>query len=323
MTLYTNDVTDPRFNLASEEYLIDNLPGDAVMLWRNEPSVIIGRSQNAYAEIDRGYIETHGIKVVRRLSGGGAVFHDLGNVNYTFIVDEGKDGNALDFGRFIAPVIEALAELGIDAEMSGRNDIVVGGVKISGTAQCHRNGRLLHHGTLLYSADLGRLAGALRVNEEKLKSKGVASVRSRVGNLRELCGLELDVTEFMAHLQRSLAASAQETVPLTGRHAEAIRRLAEEKYGTWEWNWGESRSFDRTRRHYYPYGLVEVGLTAERGVISACSITGDFFGVREISELCEALIGLRLERAPVLAALENIGDYISGAKPEDIAALII
>ena len=229
MRIYRNDSTDPYFNLASEEYLMKNCPDDVFMLWRNSPAVVIGRSQNAYAEINRAFTDEHQIKVVRRLTGGGAVFHDLGNVNFTYIVRD--DGSDIDFAPYTAPVIAALRELGLDAELSGRNDIVCGGVKISGNAQCRSFGKLLSHGTLLFRADLGKMTGALNVNPAKIRSKGIASVRSRVANIAQLCGTSLTTEEFKAFLE-DFASRGYETGPraFTSEETAGISKLADEKY---------------------------------------------------------------------------------------------
>ncbi len=322
MKIIRNTETDPYFNLAAEEYLLDNCPGEIFSLWRNDRSVIIGRSQNAYAELDVNFVQAHDIRVVRRLTGGGAVFHDLGNINYTFITD---DGRPLDFARFSRPIIEALAGLGIRAELSGRNDLTVGGMKISGAAQCVRNGRILHHGTLLFDADLSSMAGALRPDPAKLSSKGIASVRSRVTNIRRLLGEDctMDAVGFFDYLMRYAAGNKGEAAAYGEEEKAAIRQLADTKYSTWAWNFGESRTYGRERRQRFPFGSVEVGLTVDRGRIASVRIRGDFFGVREIGELEAALLGLRYERGELSAALSRVGDYIHGASAEDLLGLFL
>ncbi|MBR4256441.1 MAG: lipoate--protein ligase family protein, partial [Clostridia bacterium] len=206
MKIYKNEITDPYFNLASEQYLLDTEEDDVFMLWRNRPSVIIGRNQNAYAEINRGFVTDNDIAVVRRLTGGGAVFHDLGNINFTFITKKGG-ADALDFARFCQPVIDALRALGVPAELSGRNDMTADGRKFSGNAQCVYNGRVMHHGTLLFDADMNSMAGALNVDPEKMKSKGVKSVRARVCNLREFLP-DTDVVSLKTYLENSMGENA-------------------------------------------------------------------------------------------------------------------
>ncbi|MFA6947845.1 MAG: lipoate--protein ligase [Eubacteriales bacterium] len=325
MIIYKSDFTDPYFNLASEQYLMDNTRGDIFMLWRNAPSVIIGCAQNAYAELDKGFIDAHGIPVVRRLSGGGAVFHDLGNVNFTFITD--ADNSQIDFDRFTAPIVAALRGLGADAETTGRNDISVQGMKVSGNAQCHRGGRILHHGTLLFDADISGLCGALRPDPEKLRSKGVSSVRSRVGNISAIIRerdvtFEMDALGFKQYIEASVSGGAR-AVTFSDADIAAISALRESKYSRWEWNWGRSREFAVVRRRYFPYGLCEISYTADAGVLRDVSVCGDFFGVRDISGLCESLIGVRCEREDIKAAASDVGCYINGASPEDIASLIL
>ncbi|MBQ1263585.1 MAG: lipoate--protein ligase family protein, partial [Oscillospiraceae bacterium] len=198
--LIVNEFTSPSFNLALEEYLLSNFKnGEIITLWRNEPSVIIGKNQNAYAEIDAEYVKANNITVVRRLTGGGAVFHDLGNINYTLISDYNSD-NFGDFKGFAQPICEFLSRDGVSAELSGRNDITIDGAKISGTAQTVKGSRCLAHGTLLYSADISALAKALRPNQKKLEDKAVRSVKSRVGNIKDICSLSLSAEEFMKEL---------------------------------------------------------------------------------------------------------------------------
>ena len=314
-----NRSTDAYFNLAAEEYLIDRAdPRPVFMLWRNADAVIIGRNQNAYAEINSAYVEREGIKVVRRLTGGGAVFHDEGNVNYTFIVPE-KEAKALDFARFAAPVVDALRALGADASLSGRNDIEIDGRKVSGNAQCVRSGKIMHHGTLLWSSDPSRIAAALAVDPEKIAAKGIKSVRGRVANISELVGSDMSVTEFIDYLFGFMG-----TVPRGFTEAEtgAISRLRDGKYASWEWNYGESKTFSARAKRRFPYGTVEIGYTLDGGVIKEISILGDFFGVGDISELSRSLCGVRFGKSELIRALARVGDYISGAEPGEIAALM-
>ena len=191
MKIISHHLTEPAFNLASEEYMLNTSQDDICMLWRNSPAVIIGRYQNAYAEINLPFVRENHISVIRRLTGGGAVFHDLGNLNFTFISD-GKR-SALDFARFTEPIVQALQNLGLQASLSGRNDLTLDGLKFSGNAQCvytvKGDGapryKTMHHGTLLFHADLSRLTGALCADPEKIQSKGITSVRSRVTNLAQ------------------------------------------------------------------------------------------------------------------------------------------
>lgn len=334
MKIIVNNHTDPHFNLAAEEYLLDNVPGELFMLWRNEPSVIIGRNQNAYAELNSEFIREHGIKVVRRLTGGGAVFHDLGNVNFTYIVAR-EEAEKLDFARFTQPVIDALRKLGVPAELSGRNDIVVrvdGEIrKISGNAQCMRPAayaaggvdRIMHHGTLLYSADMSKLAGALNVDPDKIKAKGIKSVRSRVANIADLLSDEykgMDALEFMEFM---LSETQGEHIELSPDDEAAIQKLSDEKYSTWDYTYGSSKQYSVTSKKYFEFGMVEIGLDADCGVICDIKIRGDFFGVRDDEELCDRLRGVKLEYGALVRALAGVSEYIMGATPAEIASLIL
>lgn len=318
MKAYINKSTDPYFNLAAEQYLLDTEDEEIFMLWRNDKAVVIGRNQNAYAEIDRAFVKEHNIAVVRRLTGGGAVFHDLGNVNFTFISPK-ESGAALDFSRFCAPVIAALQKLGVPAELSGRNDMTVNGRKFSGNAACVYNGKTMHHGTLLFSADVSEIEGSLRVDPEKIQSKGIKSVRSRVCNLIEYLP-QFDVTGFLSFLLSELAPDAK---PFDEDQTAGINRLMEEKYKTWEWNFGTSKEYAKTEKKRFPYGSVEVSYTADHGILTDVRITGDYFGIKPTKELEEKLTGARLSYNELLFAASGAGEYISGASPEDVAEMFI
>lgn len=321
MLIIRNNSTDPYFNLAAEQYLLDSGLDNILILWRNSPAVIIGRNQNAYAEINETYVRENNIAVVRRLTGGGAVFHDLGNINYTFITPE-ADGGTLDFKRFCTPVIAALRNLGADAEMSGRNDIIIGGKKISGSAQCVRNGKIMHHGTLLYSADLSYIAGSLNVNADKLKSKGIKSVSSRVGNIADFIETKMDAPAFMDYLESRFEG---ERITLTDAMTSGIESLADTVYSTWEWNYGQSKTYDKSVRQYFTFGTIEASLTLDGGNITDIVITGDFFGRRDIALLEDALREIRCEYGSLITSLGRltVSDYIMGATSEDIAGLLI
>lgn len=315
-----NSSLDPYFNLAAEQYLLERDDLNPVfMLWRNSPAVIIGKNQNAYAELNETFIREKGIKTVRRLTGGGAVFHDEGNVNYTFISP--KEGTkALDFARFCSPIIKALCDLGANAVLSGRNDIEIDGRKVSGNAQTVYGNKILHHGTLLWSADLSRLAGALRVDPEKIASKGIKSVRSRVANIRDIIASEMDTTEFISYLFSRIDAAPRE---FNDDEISKINALRDSRYSKWEWNWGASKDFSAKKSERFGFGRVEVSFDSYGGVITAISIGGDFFGQGDISRLEEKLVGVRLEFNALKAALCDVDYYISGAKDGDIASLIL
>ena len=300
MIIIKNNSVDPYFNLAAEQYLIDNCDEDVFMLWRNDRTVVIGNNQNAYAEVDREYADTHGITVSRRLTGGGAVFHDLGNVNFSFIIP--SDGKGIDFKKYTAPIIESLKKMGLPAELSGRNDILVDGRKVSGNAQCVRNGKVLHHGTLLYSADLSKVAGVLKVDPTKLQSKGIKSVRSRVANIKDFMDTDMDVLEFMNAIESDFKGTRR---GFTELELAEITKLRDEKFATWDWIWGRSKEYALTAKERYSYGSVEANVNTDRGIIKEVKLTGDFFGVGDISELTDSLAGVRYEYSDIIKHLSK------------------
>ena len=231
---------DPAYNLAFEETVLRRrTEGDYLLLWQNDNTIVIGQNQNAEAEIDRAFVEAHGIRVVRRTTGGGAVYHDLGNLNYSFITDAG-DAERMTMERFTRPVVEALRGLGLQAEASGRNDILVEGRKVSGTAQRLLRDRILHHGTLLFDADPHMVAGALNADPAKFQSKSAKSVRSRIGNIRSFLKKDMDLPAFWAYLKDALAGDGLAPDRLTAQELEAAEELRREKYATWEWTFGRS-----------------------------------------------------------------------------------
>ena len=324
--LIVNEFTSPSFNLALEEYLLSNFKnGEIIMLWRNEPSVIIGKNQNAYAEIDAEYVKANNITVVRRLTGGGAVFHDLGNINYTLISDYNSE-NFGDFKGFAQPICEFLSRYGVSAELSGRNDITIDGAKISGTAQTVKNGRNLAHGTLLYSADISALAKALRPNQKKLEDKAVRSVKSRVGNIKDICSLSLSAEEFMKELSEYfLECKDCELYTLSDADIEATKRIEDEKYSKWEWNFAFSPNFSLKTEKKYPFGIVECHLEVADGKISDIRFYGDFFGIENIEVVENLLKNVKFEQNEIEKALENISldSYIKGMSKAELAQLII
>lgn len=324
MHLIYNQSTDPAFNLALEEYVLTRLTGEFILLWRNARAVIIGRNQNAVEEVDMDYAREQNISVNRRMSGGGAVFHDLGNVNYTVIKEQGED----DFGgyaEFTGPVIAFLAEMGVVAELSGRNDLTVEGMKISGNAQASKNGRIMHHGTLLYDVSVGDLAGVLRPNQAKISSKGIKSVRSRVTNLVEHLPEKMEPEEFLRRLYDFYLRSRSDVVErrLTEEEIAAVRKLADEKYATWEWNFGYSPKYDLQKDQRFDFGTVDVRLSVSAGVMKEVKIFGDFFGMEEIAGLEELLTGVLHRREAIEQALAQVdlGQYIHGISMEQLLSL--
>lgn len=319
--------TDATFNLALEEYVFEHMSRDReyLLLWQNSNAIIVGRHQNTMAEINTDFVRSRNIQVVRRLSGGGAVYHDLGNLNYSFIVDA-KQGQQVDLRRFCEPVAKALRDMGADAEVSGRNDILVDGQKISGNAQYVRQGRVMHHGTILFDSDLSVLGQALQVDPAKIQAKGVKSVRSRVTSVRRYLSSDLTLTQFREKLVEALLKDMSFTrYELTSQDIAAVETLCRQRYATWEWNYGSSPACSMIRkRRIEGCGTVEAHILLDGGCIRKMKICGDFFCTLEPEDLAEKLVGCRLDEKQCLEALRScaVSDYITGLSNTDFVRLI-
>ena len=308
--------TDPYYNLAIEEYLLSHTEEDIFMLWQNDKTVVIGKNQNAYAEVDLAYAEANGIRIARRLSGGGAVYHDMGNLNYTFIT---SNADALDFAYFTRPVIDALATLGVDASLSGRNDLECNGKKVSGNAQYVKEGRVLHHGTLLFDTDAEVLSRVLRVDREKLAYRAVHSHKGRVCNLAPLLpegtGMEDFISHIEAHVRTQMnaekadAPEAPEIEALRARNASRAWILSEKRYLT---------EYSVSHRQKYPFGIVCAEATLSGNTVEQIRISGDFFGREPVTRLEEALKGKTVDEISTI----DPSPYIAGMTGKDLAALL-
>jgi lipoate-protein ligase A len=324
INLYT---TDAAFNLAAEQHVFENLPRDRdyLMLWQNANAVIIGKYQNTLAEINTTYIEEHHIQVIRRLSGGGAVYHDLGNLNYTFITDA-RENEGVNLRSFCEPVVQALRSLGVPAEINGRNDITVEEKKISGNAQYLRNGRVMHHGTLLFDSDLSVVGEALRVDPQKISAKGIHSVRSRVTNIRPYLREDIPISAFWERLKSEMCADRESCAYLlTEEDQRAIRAIQKERYDTWEWNYGRSPVCTLSRSgRIEGCGKIEAYITLEHGVIIGIAFRGDYFSAHDPEELVPCFIGKRPDVEGFRDALQgvNAGDYFTGLTTESLLTLL-
>ncbi|MFC0035666.1 lipoate--protein ligase [Cardiobacterium valvarum] len=307
--------TDPRTNIALETYLVENRLTDQPLLlfYINEPSIIIGRNQNTVEEVNQRYVEEHGVHVVRRMSGGGAVYHDLGNFSYCFIQEE--HGPARDFSVFTRPVIEALHQMGVaGAKLEGRNDLLIDGKKFSGNAMYIKNGRMTAHGTILYDADLDAVTAALKPRADKIESKGIKSVRSRVTNIRPYVAdayQHLNTREFRDHLLlRIFGVNNRADVPeytLSTDDWAQVAAIRAERFANWDWNYGRSPAFTSERYHKYPQGAVDFRFNvAQGGNISDIKIYGDFFGVGDIADVEKRLTGIPYRRDAITAAFADI-----------------
>ncbi|MFD0588934.1 lipoate--protein ligase [Paenibacillus sp. GCM10027627] len=305
-----NGITDPALNLALEEYILRSLPGedDYLLFYINEPSIIIGKNQNTAEEVNAEYVEQNKLHVVRRLSGGGAVYHDLGNLNFSFIMrDDG--GSFHNFKKFTEPVVRALKKLGVEAELTGRNDLQVGERKISGNAQFHTKGKMFSHGTLLFDSEIENVVSALKVNAEKYVSKSTKSIRSRVANISEFLAEPMTVEQFRQTLLASIFEGAEE-VPvyeLTEQDWEKVRKLADERYRSWEWNYGRSPAFNvQQKKRIEGVGTFDVRLQVEDGVIAEAAIFGDYFGRGDRAEVEQKLAGTRYDAASLKELTEEL-----------------
>ncbi|MCP1449951.1 lipoate--protein ligase [Priestia megaterium] len=318
---------DPRINLAIEEYALKHLDINETYLlfYINEPSIIIGKNQNTIEEINTKYVEDQQIHVVRRLSGGGAVYHDKGNLNFSFITKD--DGNSFhNFKKFTEPVVEALKKLGVNAELSGRNDLMAEGRKISGNAQFSTKGRMFSHGTLLFDSEIENVVSALRVKKDKIESKGIKSIRNRVANISEFLEQKVTVEEFREMLLRYIFDGEENITEykLTEKDWETIHQISKERYQSWDWNYGKSPKFNLQHSHRFPVGQIDVRLEVNKGKIDACTIYGDFFGVGDVREVQEKLTGVRYEKASIEQALEDIDipHYFGNITKEEFVELI-
>lgn len=302
-------IHDPMMNLAIEEYVLRNLDVNEsyLLFYINEPSIIIGKNQNTAEEINTEYVEEKGIKVVRRLSGGGAVYHDLGNLNFSFITKD--DGESFhNFQKFTEPVVKALKKLGINAELSGRNDILAEGKKISGNAMFSTRGRMFSHGTLMFDVNVDDVVASLKVKKDKIESKGIKSVRSRVTNIADFLENPITIEEFKSLILKYIFEDSEE-VPeyvLTEEDWNKIHEISKERYQSWDWNYGKSPKFNLQNSHRFPVGSIDIRLEVNKGRIESCKIYGDFFGVGEVAEIEELLNGVRYEREAIADALADL-----------------
>ncbi len=319
--------TNPCFNLALEQHMFDTVgqTEDIFMLWQNNNAIVIGRHQNTAEEINADFVQEQGITVVRRLSGGGAVYHDLGNLNFTFIAGSGDKG--LDLRLFCRPVAAALEALGVPVEISGRNDMTVDGKKFSGNAQYRKNGRVMHHGTLLFDSDLTVLSKALKVSEDKISSKGVKSVRGRVTNLRPYLPDGVSLEKLKNSLASSVAGSST-LLPyvLTAGDLAQVEFLRASRYATWDWNWGSSPKYElRRERRVEGVGKIELYLKVEQGILTGLELYGDFFGDGESAVLADELVGCPMEESALQGALKklDLDRYIHNLTAAELCRIIL
>lgn len=320
--------TDPRFNLALEQYVFDEMPRDHnyFMLWQNHNTIVVGKHQNTAEEINQEYVREHGITVVRRLSGGGAVYHDMGNVNYTFIADA-DHMEQLNLQAFCVPVVDTLKTVGVEAEISGRNDITIDGKKFSGNSQYIKEGRIMHHGTLMFDSNLNVVSEALRVNSDKYVSKGFKSVKSRVTNIRPYLKHDMEMEEFKQILKQNMVQGRNMTeYQLTNEDIIRVRDIEKSRYDRWEWNYGESPDYSvQKERKIEGCGRVKVYMDVDNGCIDDIRVFGDFFGDGATKELKERLHHCRLEESQLRLRLQcyNMDKSFKNMKQEEFVQLLV
>ena len=321
-------ITDPRINLAIEEYVLKNMDiekDDFLLFYINQPSIIIGKNQNTIEEINTDYVEANDVLVVRRLSGGGAVYHDLNNLNFSFLTKD--DGNSFsNYKKFTQPVVDALAKLGVSSELSGRNDILAEGKKVSGNAQYSTRGRMFSHGTLMFDLDIDAVVNSLKVKQDKIESKGIKSVRSRVANIIDFLPEKITVEQFRMEILKSIFGGEEniQYYELTEQDWENIHEISKNRYQLWEWNYGKSPRFNIQKTKRFPSGGIDIRLEVNKGILEEVTIFGDFFGVGDVSEVESLLVGTKYDRTEIAKSLKDIDipTYFGGITEEDFLQLI-
>lgn len=317
--------TDAYTNIATDTWLLNNLNAKEPVfaLWQNNNAIIVGQNQNTFGEVNQDFVDEHQIEVVRRVTGGGAVYHDLGNLNFTLFVPIESAAN-VDFKKFSEPVLRALHTLGIDAEASGRNDLLVNGKKISGVAQRYAKGYLMHHGTLLFDSNVDTMVRSLNVADEKFISKAAKSVRSRVGMIKDAAPKGLTLQDFWDAVQYELTDHGKDQeIVLTPQQKQEIIQLTADKFSTWDWNYGRSPEFNFKNHAKYDGGIIDVQVQAEGGTIRDINFTGDFLGLRDWRKIKDQFIGLPFETAEIKTVFErnHEGRYFGNITDDELIKL--
>lgn len=306
MIYIENNSTNPFYNFALEYYLIHEkeLPDNQIFLfWRTEPTVMIGRYQNTLEEINEKFVKENNIHVVRRITGGGTIYTDFGGWQFSLIT-KGK-ADQIDFKKYIEPIIDALNQMGVAAEFNSRNDLVIENKKFSGNAQCMRNGYTLHHGSLLFETNLEQMVKCLTVDDYKIISKGIKSVKERVTNISDHLPESIDTIKFKDNMVNSIMKNSKIQYTLTDEDNAKINKIAKEKFESWQWNYGKSPKFNITKTGRFNGGKVEFKLDVNKGKIESCNLYGDFFGNVDVEEFCNSLVGIEYTKESIKKVLKK------------------
>lgn len=325
MLIIRSDRTDAPFFHAAEDFLMENTLEPVFMLWRAKKCILLGKNQNAWKQVNLDYIKEREILLVRRSSGGGTVFCDLGNINFSFIENHGTE-KVNNYRLFTKPILEVLNQMEIPAIFSGRNDLTIEGQKFSGNAQYRIKNRLLHHGTLLFSADLKDLAGALKTDPLKYKDRGIESAAKRVTNIASHLKEPMDVLAFRELIYAHMLSKDPDAIvrDFTAKEIIAIEKIADNKYRDWNWTIGQSPKYDFHREHRFAGGIVEIDLSVQKGIVTDIVFHGDFLSRLDLMDIQTAMIGQRHDPEILLSVLQQfpLEEYFYGIPAEELLSLL-
>ena len=321
MLCIQSEYTDPYFNLSSEEYLLKCFHEDVFLLYKNSPSIVVGKHQNTLAEINLAFVREKEIIVARRISGGGTVFHDPGNLNFAFITS-GKEGDLVNYRKSTLPIIDAMATMGLDVKLGKRNELLLGDLKISGTASHVFKQRVLHHGTLLFSSKLSDLSNALKIQPERFSDRAVKSIRSKITNIQDHLIHHMNMNDFQNRIYNYILNSMETAIQYgyTDHDLKEIHKLRDSKFSTWEWNFGYSPKYQFSRSLKLESGFINLQMNVVKGVIEEINFTGDFMSIKDIHALEDVLVGTIHDPETLRLRLSGIqvADYISGLENEEL-----